>query len=197
MKIITRISMTAAALIIAILLSATPSMAQESVFGVQLTPSKQTISRASNPAPPADAEQKTSIGSDSTTIGTGNSPTDTDSYWVETIDVDGNGDIETASLVWDDEDKVLFLYYQDDFTCIDGSSGSGTILMGMNGTDNPRKKPAGSGFYIVSLDPNECGATETALWGCKFDADGNETACGIAVLDADNDDIVIVTVSEQ
>ena len=117
MKIITQISMTTAALIIAILLSATPNMAQESVFGVQLTPSKQTISKASNPAPSADAEHKTSIGSDSTTIGTGNSPTDTDSYWVESIDVDGNGDIETVNLLWDDEDKVLYLHDELDVAC--------------------------------------------------------------------------------
>lgn len=196
MKKVTQISITTAALIVAILLWAVPNMAQESVFGVQLKPSKQTISKASNPAPPANAEQKNTIGDDSTAIGTDNSSTDTDSYWVETIDVDGNGDIETASLIWDDEDKVLFIYYQDDFTCIDGSSGSGSILMGMNGTDNPRKKPAGSGFYIISLDPNECGAAETALWGCRFDAEGNDTTCGIAVLDEGNDDIVIVTVSE-
>src|SRR3989304_5747215 len=68
---------------------------------------------------------------------------------------DGNGDVETADLLWDDEDKVLLIYYE-----------------------------------------GECGAEEAGLWGCKFDANGNATACGVAVLDEKNDDLVIVTVSE-
>jgi len=165
-------------------------------MGVQLKPSTQPMAKANNPAPPANAQQKTSAGKGSTTIGTKNSSTDTDSFWVESIDVDGNGDIETADLLWDDEDKVLLIYYEDDFTCNNGAKGSGAILMGINGADNPRKRPAGSGFYMVSLDEGECGAQEAGLWGCKFDANGNATACGVAVLDEKNDDLVIVTASE-
>ncbi len=197
MNKIVQISTTAVTLIFGALLCALPSMAQQdSAMGVQLKPGTQAMSKANNPAPPANAEQKTSAGKGSTTIGTKNSPTDTDSFWVESIDVDGNGDVETADLLWDDEDKVLLIYYEDDFTCQDGSPGSGGILMGINGADNPRKRPAGSGFYIVSLDEGECGAKEAGLWGCKFDANGNATACGIAVLDEKNDDLVIVTASE-
>ncbi len=164
-------------------------------MGVQLKPSTQTMAKANNPGPSASAQQKTSIGTGSATIGTQNSLTDMDSYWVESIDVDGNGDLETADLLWDDEDRVLFIYYDDDFTCKNGAAGSGSILMGINGTENPRKKPAGSGFYVVSLDKSECGAKEAGLWGCRFDANGNATACGVAVLDEKNDDIVIVTAS--
>ena len=196
MKRVTQVS-TAVALIIATLLLALPSMAQQdSAMGVQLKPNTQTMGKANNPAPPANAQQKTSAGKSSATIGTKNSPTDTDSFWVESIDVDGNGDVETADLLWDDEDKVLLIYYEDDFTCNNGATGSGGILMGINGADNPRKRPAGSGFYVVSLDEGECGAKEAGLWGCKFDATGNNTACGVAVLDEKNDDLVIVTASE-
>jgi hypothetical protein len=194
MKRVKQVSTTAVAIIFGALLCALPSMAQESVFGVQLKPSTQTMSKANNPAPPANAEKKASAGKGSTTMSTSNSTDDTDSFWVESIDVDGDGDVETADLLWDDEDKILLIYYEDDFTCENGSPGSGAILMGINGADNPRKKPAGSGFYIVSLDEGECGAEEAALWGCKFDAKGNNTACGVAVLDEKNDDIVIVTV---
>src|SRR3990170_8962942 len=197
MNKIVQISSTAVTLIFGALLCALPSMAQQdSAMGVQLKPNTQTMTKANNPAPPANAQQKASAGKGSTTIGTKNSPTDTDSFWVESIDVDGNGDVVTADLLWDDEDKVLLIYYEDDFTCKNGAVGSGAILMGINGADNPRKRPAGSGFYIVSLDEGECGAEEAGLWGCKFDANGNATACGVAVLDEKNDDLVIVTVSE-
>jgi len=197
MKKIVQISTTAVTLIFGALLCALPSMAQQGgQTGVQLKPNTQTMTKANNPAPPANAQQKTSAGKGSASIGTKNAPTDTDSFWVESIDVDGNGDVETADLLWDDEDKVLLIYYEDDFTCKNGAVGSGAILMGINGADNPRKRPAGSGFYIVSLDEGECGAEEAGLWGCKFDANGNATACGVAVLDEKNDDLVIVTVSE-
>ena len=197
MNRIMQISITAVTLIFGALLCALPSMAQQNgQTGVQLKPNTQTMTKANNPAPPANAQQKTSAGKGSASIGTKNAPTDTDSFWVESIDVDGNGDVETADLLWDDEDKVLLIYYEDDFTCKNGAVGSGAILMGINGADNPRKRPAGSGFYIVSLDEGECGAEEAGLWGCKFDANGNATACGVAVLDEKNDDLVIVTVSE-
>jgi hypothetical protein len=151
---------------------------------------------ANNPAPPADAQQQASVGEGSMSMGTNNSPDDTDFYWEETIDVDGNGDVETADLLWDDEDKILLVYYEDDFTCDNGSPGSGSVLMAINAADNSRGRPAGSGFYIVSLDESECGAQEAALWGCKFDGNGNDTACGVAILDEKNDDLVIVTANE-
>ena len=173
-----------------------PSMSQQGgQMGAQLKPGPQVTAMANNPVPPANAQQQTSVGEGSMTMGTNNSPTDTDSYWEESIDVDGNGDVETADFLWDDEDKILLIYYEDDFTCDNGAPGSGATLMGINGADNPRGRPAGSGFYIVSLDESECGAQEAALWGCKFDASGNDTACGIAALDEKNDDLVIVTAS--
>ena len=68
---------------------------------------------------------------------------------------------------------------------------------------NGRKKPAGSGFWLADLDKGECGAqggatyaAGNAMWGCKFDAQGNETACGVAMLDEKNDELVIVTASK-
>lgn len=169
---------------------------QSSQIGAQLKPSAQVTAMANNPAPPADAQQQASVGKGSMSMGTNNSSDDTDLYWEEAIDVDGNGDVETADLLWDDEDKILLVYYEDDFTCDNGAPGSGSVLMAINGADNLRGRPAGSGFYVISLDESECGAQEAALWGCRFDVDGNDTACGIAVLDEKNDDLVIVTASE-
>src|ERR1700757_1920641 len=99
------------------------SMAQQSgQTGVQLKADPQAMAKANNPIPPANAQQKTSIGKGKATINTQNSPTDTDSFWVETIDVDGNGTVETASLLWDDEDRVLFISYQDTFNCKNGAT---------------------------------------------------------------------------
>ena len=174
-----------------------PSMSQQSgQTGVQLKAGPQAMAKANNPTPPANAQQKTSIGKGKATINTKNSPTDTDSFWVESIDVDGNGTIETANLLWDDEDKVLFISYEDNFKCKNGAPGSGSILMGINGAGNPRKRPAGSGFYVVDFDKSECGMQEAGLWGCRFDANGNPTTCGVAILDEKNDDIIIVTATE-
>ena len=176
--------------------SSTNVAEQSSQMGAQLKPGPQVTAMANNPAPPADAQQQASVGEGSMTMGTNNSPDDTDFYWEEAIDVDGNGDVETADLLWDDEDKILLVYYEDDFTCDNGSPGSGSVLMAINAADNSRGRPAGSGFYIVSLDESECGAQEAALWGCKFDGNGNDTACGVAILDEKNDDLVIVTANE-
>ena len=61
---------------------------------------------------------------------------------------------------------------------------------------NPGKRPAGSGFWVADLDAGECGAQAAALWGCKFDANGSETACGLAALDEKTDELVIVTAAK-
>ena len=49
---------------------------------------------------------------------------------------------------------------------------------------------------MVELDELECGAQAADLFGCRFDAQGNRTACGAALIDAENDDIVIISVSK-
>ncbi len=182
----------------AIILSAIPCMAQQgNETGVVLKPSSDVINKAQNPAPPADAQQKTSIGNDGMKVSTGNSPGDTDSFWVQQVDADGDGNVESVNLIWDDEDKILYFYYEGDFKCKNGKMGSGAVLIGVNGKGNTRSRPAGSGFYAVSLDKDECGAEEAGLWGCKFDATGNPTACGTVAIDDKYDDIIILTASEQ
>jgi hypothetical protein len=186
------------ALAFAFVLYALPGLAQESDdTGVVLKPSQDVINKAENPAPPADAQQKTSIGKDGMTVNTANSPDDTDSFWIQQIDIDGDGTAESANLIWDDEDKILYFYYEGAFKCRNGETGSGAALIGVNGKDNPRQKPAGSGFFAVSLDKDECGAEEAGLWGCRFDAGGNPTACGTVAIDDKYDDIIIMTASER
>lgn len=70
------------------------------------------------------------------------------------------------------------------------------LLVATYAAGNTGKKPAGSGFWVADLDKGECGAQAAAMWGCKFDASGNETTCGAAVLDETNDDLTIVTASK-
>lgn len=165
--------------------------------GVVLKPSPDVLKEAENPAPPPDARKKTSIGSDGMTVNTENFPGDTDFFWVQQIDVNSDGTAESANLIWDDEDKILYLYYEGDFKCRNGKIGNGAALIGINGKDNPRQKPAGSGFFAVSLDKDECGAGEAGLWGCRFDPAGNPTDCGVVGLDDKYDDIIILKASEE
>jgi len=144
--------------------------------------------------PPASATKATSIGNGKTTVSTQNNAADTDSVWVEKLDIDGDGDVDDTNLLWDDEDKVLYAFASGSFTCKNGGTGSGNLLIAAYAAGNPKMRPAGSGFWVADLDAGECGAQAAGLWGCKFDAKGNETACGAAVLDAKNDDLTIVKV---
>lgn len=185
------------ALIFTTVLYALPLAAQNgNETGVELKPTSDMIGRAQNPSPPADAQKSDSVGGEVLSVSTANSPGDTDSVWIQQIDVNGDGSMESANLIWDDEDKMLYFYYEGGFKCKNGNTGTGAVLIGVNGKNNPRNKPAGSGFYAVSLDKDECGAEEAGLWGCKFDAAGNPTACGTAAVDDKYDDIIILTANQ-
>ena len=82
------------------------------------------------------------------------------------------------------------------FGCKNGGTATAELLIGINAAGNPRKRPAGSGFWVASLDKGECGAQAAGMWGCKFDASGAETACGVAVLDEKTDDLIIATAAK-
>jgi hypothetical protein len=177
-----------------------PSHAQaagdvSSLVNVKVSPA--LVAKASDPKPPANAGQKTSIGKGKTTVNTSNGAGDNDSFWVEQIDVDGDGDVEAAALLWDDEDKVLYVYDENDsLVCADGAPATADLLIAINGEGNPRQRPAGSGFYVVSLDATECKAKVAEAYGCRFGATGKPIACGVVEVDEKNDDIVIATTSK-
>jgi hypothetical protein len=163
---------------------------------VQVQPPAAVRGMAAAPKAPGSAKQGTSVGKGKATANTANAPGDGDSIWVEQVDVDGDGNVDQASVLWDDEDKVLYLYKEGTFTCRNGGTGDGGVLVAIYGTGNTRKAPVGSGWYAVELDKSECGAQAAGLFGCKFDAQGNATACGVAVVDDKNDDVVITVVSK-
>ncbi len=149
---------------------------------------------AKAPAPPANATKQSSIGKGKAALKTANAPGDTDSYWVMELDIDGDGTVEETSLLWDDEDKILLAYAETDVPCQWGGTAAVSLLVGVNAKGNPRGMPEGSGFYAEYLDATECAAEVAGLYGCKFDARGNATACGAAVLDEATDTVVIAAV---
>ena len=151
--------------------------------------------KANDPKPGAKASKKASIGKGKAAASTSNAAGDEDSFWVENVDIDGDGTAEETDVLWDDEDKVMFFYAQGDFPCANGGTGSGDLLVAVNGTGNARGKPAGSGWYLVTLDEGECKAEAVGAYGCKFDAKGNATACGMAAFHEKNDELVIATAS--
>lgn len=167
--------------------------AQEMGVDVQV---KAAIAKAKDPSPPATAGKKTTLGKGKVTVNTANTQGEDDSFWVESIDIDGDGMVEETDILYDDEDKVLLLYDDGDFKCKGGGVGEGSLLITVNCAGNSRGKPAGSGWYIVDLDESECEAETEVLYGCKFDANGNATACGLATIDEANDEIMIAEATE-
>ncbi len=151
--------------------------------------------KANAPAPPASAKQVKSIGKGKVSASTANSPDDTDSMWVEKIDVDGDGNVDEASLLWDDEDKVLYIYKEGTFTCANGGTGAGGMLIAVYGKGNSHNKPAGSGWWAAEVDKSECAAQAAGVYGCTFDATGRSTACGVAAVD-DKGDALVITASK-
>jgi hypothetical protein len=172
-------------------------LAQSTTTGPSVKPTA-VAAKATNPAPaPAAAAKATkSAGAGKVNVSTANSATDDDSFWVERLDVDGDGDVEDSNLVWDDEDKVLYAYSVGATMCKNGATATVALLVATNAAGNPRNRPPGSGFWLADLDKGECGAQAAALWGCKFDASGTETACGIAAYDEKNDELIIATASK-
>jgi hypothetical protein len=159
---------------------------QQGGTGVKVNPSN--VQQKAQTPPPSTANPATTIGNKVQQT----APAGTVS-WVEQIDADGNGQAEQTTLAWDAQDKVLLSNSSGTFTCSDGSTGNGELLIAVNGAGNPRNRPVGSGFWLASLDKGQCGAKVNTLWGCKFDASGNPTTCGVAQLDQQNEDLTIVT----
>ena len=177
-----------------VITSATGAMGQGASTGPAVKPG--AVQKEAAAAPPASAKPAKSVGRGKVLTSTANGAADDDSFWIEQVDIDGDGNVDDTSLIWDDEDKVLYAYATGTFTCKNGGTGEADMLIAAYGAVNPRKRPAGSGFWVVDVDKGECGAQAAGLLGCKFDASGAETACGLVTLDEKNDDIVIVTASK-
>jgi len=154
-----------------------PQGTQQSAPKVTVGPTLKE--KAGSPTPPATAKnkaQKTSIGKGKTAIRTAQPS----SFWVEQLDVDNDGSVETSDFLYDAQRGVLYTYREDDFTCQNGKAESGSILEALYAKGNQAAKPVGSGWYLVGLNAGQCGTKQSAAFGCKFDANGNPTECGAA-----------------
>jgi len=174
--------------------STTASGDQNAPANVQIPASVRA--KAAAPTPPPGAKPATGLGSGSLQTSTANSAGDQDWIWTENIDITGDGQVEATQLLWDDEVKVLFLAASTTFSCTDGGVGVGSLLIGLYGAGNPDQQPVGSGVWAVELDKSECAAAAAGIFGCTFDANGNSTACGVAVLNTQTGELDVAAASD-
>jgi hypothetical protein len=165
--------------------------ASSSKAGVDAKINPAALARAAQP-PPATATTTQVAGKGNLSVNTANSPTDTDPTWIESVDLDLDGNVDAAQYTYDDDDKVTYIYTDVVFPCVNGSGTfKGGMLTAVYGVNNTWGKAAGSGWYLTELNAGQCAAEAKALWGCRFDATGTKTACGWATIQADKDDIVL------
>jgi hypothetical protein len=158
---------------------------EEAEVGVEFDPGEALITIVRVFERPPDGEvDGTLIGEGGQTLDTMDGENDVDAMWTESIPVEREGGADEVTLIYDDEDGILFAYAVDIFDCLSGEgTASAGILMAIHDDGNAVGAPEGSGWYIVGLDAGECAAQAAMLWGCEFDAEGNETACGRATVD--------------
>ena len=142
---------------------------------------KQLTAKATSPAPGAQAKdtaQKSSVGKGATAV----KASQPSSFWVENLDVDDDGVVETSDYLYDAQRGILYTYREDDFACPNGKPESGGILMALYAKGNPAHKAVGSGWYLVNLNTGQCAAKKAGTFGCKFNASGTPTECGAATV---------------
>jgi hypothetical protein len=159
--------------------------------GVAVKINPAALARAAQP-PPATATTTQTAGKGALSVNTANSPTDTDPTWIESLDLDLDGNVDAAQYTYDDDDKVTYIYSDVVFPCINGSGTfKGGMLTAVYGLNNTWGKAPGAGWYVTELNAGQCAAEAKALWGCRFDAAGTRTECGWATIQADKDDVVL------
>jgi hypothetical protein len=146
-------------------------------------------SKASNPAPPADAitrSQKNSIGEGPLTVSTAQPA----SFWQERYAVGGSFHaIVRTDFLYDSNQGIIYGYRVGDFECKNGQAENGGVLEALYTSGNKAGKPAGSGWYAAQLHAGKCGATESGVYGCKFDSSGTPTECGRATVNSQTGEI--------
>lgn len=168
------------------------------VPNIKVSPPVQAKAAAPKPGPNAnkkpDAE---TIGKEQAAIHLKGSPHER-SFWTEQLDVDGSGNPVLVDEAWDNHDKVLYISNDRIFTCGNGQTATGSTLMAVYAKGNSRKRPVGSGWWASELKAGDCGVPREGLYGCRFDAAGNNSDCGEAtVVENETDDVTIVPLPES
>jgi hypothetical protein len=142
-------------------------------------PKTSALKQLAGPTPPSGA---TSRGIQSRpALGMVSVPIEETEVFVLPIDFDGDGTEEQLHWAYA-ETGTSFLWVVAPMTCADGTSdAAGGFLMAVN--------EDGTGTYLFTLE----GCSSSHLFGCDFDAAGNETTCGACSVE---DDVLICDVSE-
>jgi hypothetical protein len=149
--------------------------------------------KANSPAPSATAKnqsQKTTIGAGKLSV----KASQPSSYWTEEVDMEDDGSVETTEFLYDAGRGIVYTYREDDFTCADGQPGKAKMTEAIYATGNKAGKPVGSGWYTVRLNQSQCGAKKAGEYGCRFDASGNPTECGVATINYATGEVDVVQV---
>jgi hypothetical protein len=165
--------------------------AQQGTATPKAQPSPMPQEKAMHPAPSSSSQQKTqknSVGKGALTVTTAQ-PVD---FWQEQVAYSG-GNTVTTDFLYNPNVGIIYGYREDDFKCANGEPAHGGILEAQYTQGNQASKPVGAGWYAVELDAGKCAAKESGIYGCRFDANGNPTACGAATINSQSGDIDIVT----
>ena len=184
-----RIALTVSLLL---LLFNAAALGQSSNGPVNFQVSQDIQNRYNSPIPGPGATGQTKkavIGEGSTSIDTGDPK---NSFWTESTDLSGAGVVVNADMLWDASSKILYAFAHTNLRCAHGKTIEGNVLVGIYGKKNILSKKPGSGWWVVQLAQNQCQAPLAGLYGCKFDPQGNNLACGRAEVDARINDIAIV-----
>jgi hypothetical protein len=156
----------------------------------QVAPDVQSRYASPSPGPGATGQTKKAvIGKGNTTIDTGDPKS---SFWTEAADLSGAGTVANADMLWDPTSKIFYAFAHTQLRCTHGKSIEGNVLIGIYAKRNILSKTPGAGWWVVDLAQSECQAPMAGLYGCKFDAQGNNLACGRAELDVRVNDMAIV-----
>jgi hypothetical protein len=156
----------------------------------QVGPDLQKRFLSPSPGPGATRKSKQAvIGRAKASIDTG-SPQNP--FWNEPADLSGAGTVVNADMLWDASSKIFYVFAHTNLRCTHGKTTDADVLIGIYGKKNVLSKTPGSGWWVVELAQNQCQAPLAGLYGCKFDSEGNNLACGRAELDPRINDMAIV-----
>jgi hypothetical protein len=147
--------------------------------------------KAASPTPSATAKNQStqaSIGKGQTVV----KASAQSAYWTDLVDIDDDGVVEDNQFLLDSKRGVLYTYRYDDFKCADGTPENGDVLMAIYTKGNSLGMPVGAGWYVVGLNPGQCGEKKGGTFGCKFDAKGNFKVCGPAVIHNDSGELEVL-----
>lgn len=163
-----------------------------SVPSIKVTPPVQAKAKAPKPGPHAKTKPATeAFGKGKASIHFKGRSHDR-SFWAEQLDVDNSGNPVLVDEAWDRHAKVFYVSNDRTFTCGNGQIATGSTLMAVYGKGNPRKRPAGSGWWVSELNAGDCGVPRAGLYGCRFDAAGNNFDCGEANVQSEEEDVLIM-----